>query len=103
MPESYEHEVRVACGSGHGQNLVFLSFQGHNVDFFDISRRSVYVLVRSLRSLARWWCCEFIKGDFGFFRIFLSNFGFSSFFSIFESLAASGIEQVASKHEKKRC
>ena len=51
MPESYEHEVRVAGGSGQGQNLVFLSFQGHNVDFFDISRRSVYVLVRSLRSL----------------------------------------------------
>ena len=51
MPESYEHEVRVAGGSGHGQNLVFLSFQGHNDDFFDISRRSVYVLVRSLRSL----------------------------------------------------
>jgi len=38
-----------------------------------------------------------------FFGFFLSNFGFSSFFSIFESLAASGIEQVASKHEKKRC
>ena len=51
MPESYEHEVRVAGGSGHGQNPVFLSFQGHNVYFFDISRRSVYVLVRSLRSL----------------------------------------------------
>ena len=46
--------------TGHGQNLVFLSFQGHNVDFFDISRRSVYVLVRSLRSLSRWWCCAFI-------------------------------------------
>ena len=77
MPESYEHEVRVAGGSGQGQNLVFLSFQGHNIDFFDISRRSVYVLVRSLRSLARWWCCEFTKGDFGFFRILV-------FFSFFE-------------------
>jgi hypothetical protein len=51
VPDSYEHEVRVAGSSGQGQNLVFLSFQGHNVDFFDISRRSVYVLVRSLRSL----------------------------------------------------
>ena len=51
MPDSYEQEVRVAGTSGQGQNLVFLSFQGHNVVFFDISRRSVYVLVRSLRSL----------------------------------------------------
>jgi hypothetical protein len=51
VPDSYEHEVRVAGSSGQGQNLVFLSFQGHNVGFFDISRRSVYVLVRSLRSL----------------------------------------------------
>ena len=47
MPGSFEHEVRVACGSGHGQNLVFLDFQGfqvHNVDFLDFSRRSLYVL-----------------------------------------------------------
>ena len=60
VPESYEHEMLVAGGSGQGQNLVFLSFQGHNVDFFDISRGSVYVLVRSLRSLSGWWCCAFI-------------------------------------------
>ena len=38
MFESREHEVRVAGGSGQGQNLVFLSFQGHDVDFFDIFR-----------------------------------------------------------------
>ena len=47
MPGSFEHEVRVACGSGHGQNLVFLDFQGfqvHNVDFLEFSRRSLYVL-----------------------------------------------------------
>ena len=89
VPESYEHEVRVAGGSGHGQNLVFLSFQGHNVDFFDISRRSVYVLVRSLRSLSRWWCCAFFKEIsvfFGFwyfffiFRVFLCHFGPCGFF-----------------------
>ena len=66
-----------AGGSGHGQNLFFLGFQGHNVDFFDISRRSVYVLVRSLRSLARWWCRAFIQGAIGFFRILV-------FFSFFE-------------------
>ena len=40
---------------------------------------------------------------FRLFFDFLSNFGFLSFFSIFESLAASEIEQVASKHEKIRC
>ena len=43
--------------------------------------------------------------EFGFFIskpfwFFLSNFGFLSFLRIFESLAASEIEQVASKHEK---
>ena len=27
MPESYEHEVRVAGGSGHVQNLVFWVFR----------------------------------------------------------------------------
>ena len=83
MPESYEHEVRVAGGSGHGQNLVFLSFQGHNVDFFDISRRSVYVLVRSLRSLARWWCFAFIQADFGFFSDSGIFFIFRVFFGSF--------------------
>ena len=37
-----------------------------------------------------------LKGDFGFFfGFFLLNFDFLSFFSIFESLAASKIEQVA--------
>ena len=51
MLGSYEHEVRVAGGSGHVQNLVFLGFQGHNVDFFYFSCRSRHVLVRSLRSL----------------------------------------------------
>ena len=51
MPESYEHEVRVAWSSDHGQDLDFWYFLGHHVDFFDFSRRSVYVLVRSLRSL----------------------------------------------------
>ena len=34
MLGSYEHEVRVAGGSGHVQNLVFLGFKGHNVVFF---------------------------------------------------------------------
>jgi len=43
--------VRVAWTSDHVQDLVFWDFQGHNVDFFDFSRRSGYVLVRSLRSL----------------------------------------------------
>ena len=51
MFESREHEVRVAWSSDHVQDLVFWGFQGFNVDFFDFSRRSVYVLVRSLRSL----------------------------------------------------
>ena len=51
MFESREHEVRVAWSSDHVQDLVFLGFQGYNVDFFDLSRRSVYVLVRELRSL----------------------------------------------------
>ena len=74
MPESYEHEVRVAGGSGHGQNLVFLSFQGHNVDFFDISRRSVYVLVRSLRSLL-------VGGVARLFKEISVFFGFWYFFN----------------------
>ena len=37
------------------------------------------------------------------FRSFYQISAFLSFFSIFQSLAASEIEQVASKHEKKRC
>ena len=77
MPESYEHEVRVACGSGHGQNLVFLSFQGHDVDFFDISRRSVYVLVRSLRSLRVGGVARLLNEISGFF-----GFWYFSHFSI---------------------
>ena len=32
VPESYEHEMLVAGGSGQGQNLVFWGSQGHNVD-----------------------------------------------------------------------
>ena len=69
--------MRVACGSGHGQNLVFLGFQGHNVDFFDISRRSVYVLVRSLRSLRVGGVLRLFKQIPVFFRILV-------FFSFFE-------------------
>ena len=34
--------MRVAGGSGHGQNLVFLGLQGHNVDFFLIFRAEAY-------------------------------------------------------------
>ena len=41
MPESYEHEMLVAGGSGQGQNLVFWGSQGHNVDFF-IFRAKAY-------------------------------------------------------------
>ena len=68
VPESYEHEMLVAGGSGQGQNLVFWGSQGHDVNFFDGSRKSVYVLVRSLRSLR-------VGGvEFGFF-LFLNNFG----------------------------
>ena len=75
--------MRVACGSGHGQNLVFLGFQGHNVDFFDISRRSVYVLVRSLRSLRVGGVLRLFKqipvffsdsGIFFIFRVFFGDF-----------------------------
>ena len=83
MPESYEHEVRVAGGSGQGQNLGFSSFQGHNVDFFDISRRSVYVLVRSLRSL----CVGGVARLFKEISVFFSDFGtfsiFPGIFSVF--------------------
>ena len=79
MPDSYEHEVRVAGGSGQGQNLVFLSFQGHNVDFFDISRRSVYVLVRSLRSLLVGGVARLFKEISVFFR-FWYFFNFQLFF-----------------------
>ena len=43
--------MRVAWSSDHVQDVVFLGFQGHHVDFLDFSRRSEYVLVRSLRSL----------------------------------------------------
>jgi hypothetical protein len=81
VPESYEHEVRVAGGSGQGQNLVFLSFQGHDVDFFDISRRSVYVLVRSLRSLLVGGVARLFKEISVFFWI-LVLFQFSVIFLI---------------------
>ena len=75
--------MRVACGSGHGQNLVFLGFQGHKVDFFDNSRRSVYVLVRSLRSLRVGGVLRLFKqipvffsdsGIFFIFRVFFGDF-----------------------------
>ena len=69
--------MRVAGGSGHGQNLVFLGVQGHNVDFFDFSRRSEYVLVRSLRSLWVGGVVRLLNKISVFFRILV-------FFSFFE-------------------
>ena len=55
MPESYEHEVRVAGGSGHDQNPVFLDVQRHNIDFLS------------------WWCValfKLISVIFGFWYFF---------------------------------
>ena len=61
--------MRVAWSSDHVQDLVFLGFQGQNVDFFDFSRRSVYVLVRSLRSLRVGGVACLFKEISVFFRI----------------------------------
>ena len=68
--------MRVAWSSDHGQDLDFWYFWGHDVDSFDFSRRSVYVLVRSLRSLRvggvarflrKFWCFS----DSGIFSAFV--------------------------------
>ena len=87
MPESYEHEMLVAGGSGQGQNLVFwgtqghnVDSQGHNVDFF-IFRAKAYTCwsARCARSgllvsnsvffiSEQFWSFFFIK--FGFFILF---------------------------------
>ena len=74
--------MRVAWSSDHGQDLDFWYFLGHHVDFFDFSRRSVYVLVRSLRSLRVGGVARLlneISVFFGFwyffmFRVFLGHF-----------------------------
>ena len=74
MLESYEHEVRVAGGSGHGQNLVFLSFQGHNVGFL-IFRAEAYTC----------WSARFARSSVGgvarLFKEISFFFGLWYFFS----------------------
>ena len=76
MPESYEHEVRVAGGSGQGQNLGFSSFQGHNVDFF-IFRAEAYTC----------WSARFARSRVGgvarLFKEISVFFGFWYFFLFF--------------------
>ena len=97
MPESYEHEVRVAGGSGHGQNLVFLGFQGHNVDFL-IFRAEAYTC----------WSARFARSRVGgvarlfkqipvFFRILDFFFIFRVFFGHFSHFS----QFFAFYHEKK--
>ena len=72
MPDSYEHEVRVAGSSGQGQNLVFLSFQGHNVNFL-IFRAEAYTC----------WSARFARSGLVVLRVYLMKFRFFSDSGIF--------------------
>ena len=86
--------MRVAWSSDHVQDVVFLGFQGHHVDFLDFSRRSEYVLVRSLRSLCVGGVSRLFKQIPVFFGFWYFFFHFSSIFWSFQSF-------VAFYHEKK--